>query len=47
MRRHDRRGERPVHGGDEPLGAGPHAEGAEEQSHPDRYLLAWQPRIDF
>lgn len=47
MWRHDRGCERPVDRGHEPLGAGPHAEGAEKQSHADRHLLAWQPRVDF
>lgn len=44
---HDRGGERPLDGGHEPLRARPHVEGAKEQSHSDRYLLAWQPGVDF
>lgn len=47
MWRHDRGCERPVDRGHEPLGTGPHAEGAEKQSHADRHLLAWQPGVDF
>lgn len=44
--RHDRGRKRPVDRGHEPLGVGPHAEGAEEQSHADSGLLAWQPGVD-
>lgn len=47
MWRHDRGRERPVDCGHEPFRFGPHAEGAEEQGHPDGHLLAWQPGVDF
>lgn len=47
MWRHDRGGERPVDCGHEPLRLSAHAEGAEEQSHSDGYLLAWQPGVDL
>lgn len=47
MWRHDCRRQRPVNCGHEPFRTGPHAEGAEEQSHSDSHLLAWQPGVDF
>lgn len=47
MWRYDRSRERPVNRGHEPFRTGSHVEGAEEQSHSDGYLLAWQPGIDF
>lgn len=45
VRRHDRRGQRPVDGGDEPLGSGAHAEGAAQPRGADRGLLARQPGV--
>lgn len=47
MWRYDRGREWPVNCGDEPFCVSPHVEGAAEQSHSDRYLLAWQPGVDF
>lgn len=47
MWRYDRSRQRPVNCGHEPLRAGSHAEGAEEQSHSDGYLLAWKPGVGF
>lgn len=45
MWRYDRGGQRPVDCGHEPFCASSHVEGAEEQSHSDSYLLAWQPGV--
>lgn len=43
---HDRGGQRPVDSGNEPLGAGAHAEGAAQPGGAHRGLLARQPGID-